>query len=462
MGSNKKRQRNHDYDVIIIGSGAGGGVAAHILNSAGKKVAIVEHEHIGGECPNWGCVPTKALLQSAETYHSAKNADQFGVKVSKASVDLSKVKQWKDLAVKRTGTFLGDKAFTKDGIDVINGTAHFLDKHTINVGKQRYSAKNFVIASGAHNFIPPIEGLDRIGFITHREAGDQTKPIGSLLVIGGGPIGCEFSQYFSTIGTKVTIAEFAPRLIAREDPLAGQMLEEVFKAKGVNVLTGAQVLSVRKLKDKKVVTYLKDDKKHRISVDEILLAAGMRPNTDIGLENAGVDYDKRGIKAKPTMQTTANNIYTAGDVTGPYAFTHMASYQSRIAAHNILHRTKVVAKYHAVPRVVFTEPEIASVGISEEQAKDQGLKTKPATVPTSILGRANTTNQMTGYVKVITSHTGVLLGAVIMAPRAGEMIHELTLAVNLGLKADKVAETIHAFPTWSEAVRIACAKVIKN
>lgn len=452
-----KRSKIFDYDLIVLGSGAGGGVAAHIASRDGKQVAIVEQDTIGGECPNYGCVPTKALLHAAEHYRNVKESKDFGITITGANYNFKKVNAWKDLAVRRTGTVEGNEAFSREGITVLKGHAHFLDKHTISIHKRRYTARKFMVATGAHNFIPPIEGLKEAGYITHRGAINQPKAPKSLFVIGGGAIGCEFAFMFNSFDSNVIMAEYAPRLVFREDEEVGALLKAYFERVGISVLTATQVTKVELKKGKKVVHFKQNGRNGTATVDEILLAAGMRPNTDIGLENAGVRYDAHGIKTDDTMQTSAKHIYAAGDVVGPYGFTHMASYQSRVAVHNMFKRNKIVAKYHAVPRVIYTTPEVATVGLTEEQLKKKHISFKTNAVPIDIIGRSNTTNQDVGFVKVITSKSGVLLGASIIAPRAGEMIHELALAVNLGLKAEDVASTIHAFPTWSEAVRVATA-----
>jgi len=454
-----KRSNVYDYDLIAIGSGAGGGVAAHIAASQGYEVAIVEADTIGGECPNYGCVPTKALLTAAERYSVAKDSQEFGIRSAGVSFNFKKVQAWKNLAVKRTGTQAGDRAFAAEGIAVIKGRAHFIDKHTISVKAKRYRAKRFLIATGTHNFVPDIAGLKEAGYLTHRQAINLERLPRSIFIIGGGAIGCEFAHIFNSFGSKVTMAEFAPYLIPREDKEVGQLMKAVFERNGIEVHTSTRVIKVEVSGGKKIVHYRSGHKNGVAHVDEILLAAGMHPNTDLGLENAGVKYTQRGITARDTMQTSMPHIYTAGDVTGPYAFTHTASYQGRVAAHNMFNRQKVVAKYHAVPRVVYTNPEIAAVGMSEEHLKHQKIRYRSNAVAIDIIGRANTTGEMTGFVKVLVSRSGILLGASIVSPSAGEMIHELALAVNLGLKADDVASTIHAFPTWSEAVRIACAGI---
>lgn len=455
-----KRPKHFDYDLVVIGSGSGGGVAANLSARYGKKVAIVEAGKIGGECPNFGCVPTKALLTAAEAYRNAKESSRFGVRTAKVDYRYPSIQAWKEQAVKNTGTDEGAKAFKKAGVDIIRGRAHFLDTWTVSVGHRRLTAKKFLIAAGTYNVIPPIEGLRETGFITYKEAISLDKPPKSLFVIGGGAIGCEFSEIFNTFGSRVTIAEFAPRLLAKEDQEAGLLLERTLEDKGVTVLTNAKVIKVSGSPGRKTVTYIKDDEEKKAIVEEVLLAAGKGAMTDMGLDNAKVHYERTGIKVNSYMQTSAKHIYAAGDVVGPYQFTHTASYQGRVAAHNMWHKKNVKASYKAVPRCVYVSPEIAAVGATEEELVARKLEYQKAAIPISILGRSNTTGQDIGFVKVLASHTGVLLGATIVAPRAGEMIHELTLAIHKGLKARDIDETIHAFPTWSEAVRIACSKII--
>lgn len=455
-----KRPNTFDFDLIVIGSGSGGGVAAHIAAKAGKKVAIVEMEKFGGECPNFGCVPTKALLQAAETYKIAKEGSKFGVLASEVRFDYSHIKAWKETAVRHTGTDEGETIFHEEGITVLKGHAHFLSPWTLAVGQHRHTAKHFLIASGAKPVVLPIPGLVEAGFITYREAIDLTDLPESLFVIGGGAIGCEFTELFSSFGCKVHIADITERLIAGEDSEVGEQLQEIFESRGVSVYTCTKVTRVTKEGKAKVVHFEKDGRTHQVKVAEVLLASGKAPNTDLGLENAGVTYNRGGIIVKSTMQTSAKHIYAAGDVVGPYRFTHMASYQSRIAAHNLFHeKHRYHATYNAVPRCVFVDPEIACVGMTERQLEEKGINYQVGDVPISIIGRSNTSDADVGFVKVLADERGRLLGASIVSPRAGEMIHELSLAIHQHLTARAVAETIHAFPTWSEAVRLACQKI---
>jgi len=457
-----KRKNSFDYDLIAIGSGSGGNVAATIAARQGKKVAIFDKEEkLGGECPNWACVPTKALLHAAHVYETAKNGAQYGLKAESIDFDYKKVKNWKDLVVKRTGTDDGDEVFAEKGVDVFHAKVRFLSPHEISADGKRYTARKFLIASGTSDYIPPIEGLEDVGYLNFRQAIDLKSVPKSLFIIGGGAIGVEFAQLFSIFGAKVHLIEIAPKLLGREEPEAADLVKAVFESKGIEVITRGKIYSVGKSGNQKKIHYSDGDTAHSVVVDEILVASGKKPNLDLGLENANVDHDKHGIKADQFMRTSNSHIFAAGDVVGPYQFTHTASYQSRIAAHNMFsHKSNYIkADYSAIPRCIFVEPEVASVGITEADVRAHGINPRIGLTSTSIIGRANTSNQSIGFVKIVANHKGVILGATIVAPRAGEMIHELALAVKMRLRASDVASVVHAFPTWSEAVRIAAAKI---
>ena len=455
-----KKPKNFDFDLIVIGTGAGGGVIAHSAAKEGKKVAVIESEKVGGECPNFGCVPTKALLQAADTYKTAKEGEQFGIYADKVKFNYPEIKDWKDKAVYRTGTTEGPGVYEHEHIKLIKGHAHFIDPWTVNIHGTRYSAAKFMIATGTKSAVPPIPGLGSAGFITYREAIDLTRPLKSVFIIGGGAIGCEFAEIFYTFETEVHIADITPRLINMVDSEAGDLLGAVFQQRGIKVHTDTKVIRVAKQGNEKVVYFEMGGQVHHVVVEEIMLASGKAPNTDLGLENAGVAYGKSGIRVNEYMQTSARHIFAAGDVVGPYRFTHTASYQSRIAAHNMFHpQSPVKASYHAVPACVFVDPEIASIGATEQQLKDKKVHYQVGAVPIEIVGKSNTTNKDIGFVKVIADKKGVILSATIVCPRAGEMIHELALAVQNRMKARQIVDTIHAFPTWSEAVRLACQQI---
>ena len=456
-----KRPKRFDFDLVCIGSGSGSNVAAAQSAAMGKRVAVVEVSAVGGECPNFGCVPTKALLTSAEHYRMAKGARGFGVNISGASLNYPGVKAWKDTAVRNTGTYEGAEAFKRLGVSLINGHGHFLDAWTLSVNKRRFTSKKFLIATGTYSVIPPIDGLKEAGYITYKDAIDYQSLPKSIFIIGGGAIGCEFAEIFQTFGSQVHLAEYAPCLLAREDHEVGELVNLMFQKRGMRVHVNSQVIRVAAGNHgQKIVHYRTGNVTHQATVEAILVATGKAPMTDLGLENAGVDYNKHGIKTNGFLQTSNKHIYAAGDVVGPYMFTHMAAYQSRLAANNMWHRKKIATDYRAVPRCIFVYPEVASVGLSEHELKENQVKYRKATVPTRLIGRSNTSRQVIGFVKVLATPAGVILGGSIVAPRAGEMIHELALAIQNSLTVNQVEETIHAFPTWSEAVRLACSKLV--
>lgn len=445
---------------VLIGTGSGGGTAAHAAAALGKKVAVVEKDVIGGECPNYACVPTKALLHAADLFAHMRQARDYGIKTSSVSVDYKKVHRWKDLVVSRTGAARGDAVFKDDRIRVIQGHARFTGSHEIRVGDRRYTARFFLIATGSSPFIPPIRGLEQSGYLTFKEAGDLKELPKSVFILGGGAVGCEFTQIFASFGTTVHLADTAPRLLMKEDVEVSELVAAMFVEQKVRLHLKSEVTHVVKRNGKKVVYFETDGQESTVSVDEILIMTGKKPNLDLDLERIGVACDKRGIKVNRFMQTTLPHIYASGDVVGPYLYTHTAYYQSYIAAENMFTRKKTAASYTVVPRCVFVQPEVASVGLTETEAREQGIKIKKGLAPIAVLGRANTDNALNGFVKVLTKRNGTLIGASIVAPRAGELIHELALAIKLHAKAQDVAEMIHAYPTYSEAIKIACSDVV--
>lgn len=453
-------KQKYDYDLIVIGSGAGGSVAADIVASSGKRVAIVEADLMGGQAPNWGCVPSKALLEAAKVLNTAKSADTFGIRASTAGFNYPSVKAWKDLAVKRTGAHNSAKYYQTKGIGVYHGHAHFISPHEITVNRRHLSAENFLIATGSHWSSLNVPTSERVTTLNARSILELPKPPKSLFIIGGGSVGVEFAELFASFGSKVYIAEEAPRLLPKEDQEVSQLVEAVLaKRRSVQVLTKAKITGISLDGISPRIEFLRGGEQHSVKADQVLIAVGKQPTVDIGLENAGVEYSARGIDTNEFLQTNIKHIYAAGDVLGQHMYTHVGVYESRIAANNILHKQKASPDYKAVPRVTFVSPEVASVGMSEEDCLKRDLRIKTAIVPVNVIGRANVSNAMDGFVKVITDKNGVLLGASIVSAHAGEVIHELGLAIQYGLTASQVANALHAFPTWSEAVRVACAKI---
>ncbi|MFY9228107.1 MAG: NAD(P)/FAD-dependent oxidoreductase [Candidatus Microsaccharimonas sp.] len=449
-----------DYDLIVIGSGAGGSAAATIAARSGKRVAIIESDTFGGDSPNWSDVPTKALLHVARLYDEARHGDKFGLRTSTLGYNYPSIRAWKDLAVKRTGAAGNRRFYESHGISAFNATAHFLSPYEISVNRRHLSASNFLIATGSHWTTPKIQGLTDLPFFTPRTILETIRPPKSLFIIGGGSHGVEIAQLMATFGTKVYIAEQASRILPKQDGEVGELMERVLtEQKGVTVLTHSRVLSVNKEGLAKRVLFTRAGVEKFVKVDEILVASGRAPNLDLGLENASVAYTPKGIEVNDHLQTSTKHIYAAGDVLGRDSHTHTAILESRIAAHNLFQKTKIVPDYTATPGVIFTGPEIAHVGLSEDDCHKRDLVIKKAVAPLNIIARSNTSDFRDGFVKLITDKKGVILGGTIVAPHASEMIHEIGLAVKHGLTAQQIAETPHAFLSWGEAVRVAASKL---
>lgn len=451
---------SYDYDLIVIGSGAGGSSAATIAAREGKKVAIVEADTFGGTSPNWGDVPTKALLHAAHLFDQARLGTRFGLRSGSIGYNYPSLRDWKDIAVKRTGVGGNRKYYENEGIATLHGNAHFLSPHEISVNRHTYSAASFLVATGADWTLPDIHGLSDADYITPRSILEALKPPKSLYVVGGGSVGVELAQLMATFGTKVYIADIASRLLPGYDSEAGELMEKILTTqKNMVILTQTRTIAVENENVARRVTYNRGGHEHSLRVDEVLVAAGRIPNVDLGLENAGVDYSAKGIAVNDYLQTSAKHIYAAGDVLGRHGYTHAALLDSRVAVQNLLSKNKLVPDYTTLPRVVFTYPGVASVGLTEDDCLRRDLHVKKATAPLSIVSRSNVSDFRDGFVKLIADKKGVLLGATIVAPGAEEMIHELALAVKYGHTAAQVAATPHAFLTWSEAIRVAASKL---
>ncbi len=449
-----------DYDLIVIGSGAGGSAAATIAAREGKKVAIIESGVFGGDSPNYSDIPTKALLHAANLYDEAKRGSRFGLRSATLGYNYPSIRAWKDLAIKRTGAGGNKKYYENQGIDTFAGKAHFITPNEVSFNRRRLSAANFLIASGAHWITPEIPGLKDFNFYTPRTILEATSPPKNLLIIGGGETGVELAMLMAIFGTKVYIVEKAGRLLPHHDSEVGELVEKMMsEQKGVTVLTHSRVISVEKKGLQKKIIVSRADNEKTFNVDDILVAAGKAPNVDIGLENAGVKYTAKGVETNDHLQTNIKHIFAAGDVTGRDRVTHTALLESQVVANNIFNREKITPDYTATPEILFIHPSIATVGLSEDDCQKRDLNINKSIAPLNIIARSNTSDFQDGFVKIITNKKGVILGATIVAPHAGEIIHELALAVKYGLTAAQIAATPHAFLSWSEAVRVAASKL---
>lgn len=450
-----------DYDLIVIGSGAGGSAAATIAAREGKRVAICEADTFGGESPNWSDIPLKSLLHAAQLYDEAKHGARFGLRSSVLSYNYPSLRAWKDLAVKRTGAGGNRKYYETHSIDTYHGHAHFLTPHEISINRRHLSAAKFLIATGSQWIAPDIQGIEDSKYLTPRTILEAIRPPKTLYIIGGGTTGVEIAQLMAIFGTKVYIAEIASRLLPHEDNEAGELMERLLhEQKGVTVLTQTRTLMIEKENIARRVTYSRGGIEKSIRVDEVLVAAGRAPNVDLGLDNAAIQYTPKGIQVFDNLQTSNRDVYAAGDVLGrPNSFTHTAILESRIAAHNLFSKKSVTPNYTATPRLTFTSPGVASVGLNEDDCLKRDLTIKKSVAPLSIIARSNTSDFRDGFVKLIADKKGVLIGATVVSPHAAEIIHELALAIRYSITAAELADTPHAFLSWSEAIRVAAAKL---
>lgn len=455
------KQHTFDYDVIIIGSGAAGMSAALATSKAGKKTAIIEEGSLGGDSPNWSDIPINALQNAANLYAEAKRGSTFGLRSATMGYNYHSVRAWKDLAIKRTGASGSRKYYENLGIDIFNGSAHFLSPNEISVNRRHLSAHYFVIATGARWVIPDdIPGMDATEYLTPNSITESARPPKTLLVVGSSDTGIAIAQIMAAFGTKVYIAEKSARFLPTYDEDVSDAIKRTFSDMyGIISLNHSRVLSVVKegLSKRAIISRAGSEK--TIRVDEVLIATGRKPNVDLGLENAGVKYTPTGIKVNENLQTSVKHIWAAGAVLGRDSRTHSVLLEGQIVAHNILSRNKIKPDYTATPKVIFTLPNIATVGLSEDDCLKRDLAINKAFVPLSITARSNTTDFKDGFVKIVTDKKGVMLGATIVAPNGAEMIHELGLAVKNELTAHQIATTPHAFLSWSEAIRMAAGKL---
>lgn len=454
------RKPTFDYDLIVIGSGAAGSPAATIAAAAGKRVAVVESGVFGGESPNWGDIPLKAMLHASQLFDEARKGARFGLRSSTIGYNYMLMKAWKDMAIKRTGAGNNRSYYEKQGIATYHSTAHFLSPSEISVARRHLSAEQFLVATGSHWEQPSIAGIEEAGYQTPRTILDIQRPPKSLLIIGGSSLAIEYAQLFSSLGTKVYIAERAARILPEEDEEVGELMAKLLtEQKGVTVLTQTRLLTAQREGLIRKVQYSRGGMEKYLKVDDILLTTGRTPTVDIGLENATVSYTPKGIEVNEHLQTTARNIFAAGDVLGSKKYLHTALLESRIVAHNILNKQKATPDYNGTPNITYTFPGVASVGLLEDDCIKRDLTVRTAVAPLTMVARANTSDFRDGFVKLVADKRGVLIGATIVAPHAGEMIHEVALAIRAGMTASQLANMPHAFLSWSEAIRVAATRL---
>lgn len=441
-----KRRIKMDYDVIVLGGGPGGYTAAIRLSELGKKVAVVEEDSLGGTCLNRGCIPTKVYSHAAELINAIKDAKDFGI-MAQYTLDIAKLRQKKERVVKRLVGGVG-YLMNLHHIDVIKGRGRFVDENTIEVDK-RYTAENFIIATGSKVFLPPIEGINLEGVITSDKALELERIPEKIVIIGAGIIGLEFANIYSALGSKVVIIEMLPQLLPMLDRDIANTMEKILRHKKIELHLNSKV---EKIEEGLKVVYTTEGNTRVVECDTVLVAVGRVANVN-GIEALNLDMDKKGIKVDAHMRTSIKNIYAIGDVTGCIQLAHVASYQGIVAVHNIAGEEKE-ADLNAVPNCLYTSPEIAWVGLNEVQAREKFGDVKIGTFPYTALGRAMTMGQNDGFVKIIAeAKYNRVVGMEIIGAGATEIIHEGVLAIKEEFTLEELADAIHAHPTLSESVK---------
>lgn len=450
-----------ENDVVVIGGGPGGYVAAIRAAQLGARVTVVEKQYLGGTCLNWGCIPSKALIASAEAYQHAKHLDAFGVKVSgEVTFDFGTITARKDKIVSTLRGGVGS-LLKKNKIAHVEGIATFVDRHTIEVEKdgkkQTIKAKNFIVASGSTIIVPKIPGLEGgagNGIWTSDDAVNATHVPKKMVIVGGGVIGVEFAYVFNALGSEVTVVEMMPKIIPMMDDDCSTELTRLMTKQGVKFMTGGAVEKLTKNKKAWTVSVNSGGKVTELDADVVLVAVGRRAFTDnLGLEKIGIKTSRTGVEVDSTMRTNVDNVWAIGDVVGIAQLAHVASYQGTVAAQNAVTGSARKADHKAIPNCIYTVPEVASVGLTEGQAKEQGHDVLVGKYMFRPLGKAMASTHQDGFVKIVAEKKyGEILGVHMVGHGVTDMIHQAVVAIKLEATIDVMVDTIHAHPTMSEAV----------
>ncbi len=443
------------YDIAVIGGGPGGYTAAIRAAQLGASVCLLEKSKVGGTCLNWGCIPTKALLSCTEKLAHIKRAEEFGIKVKGVKADWSHMVSRKDKVVDKLVSGV-EFLLKSHGVEVIQANAYLVDKDVIEIeetngGEDQFRASHIILATGSRPAYIPAFDIDGKQVITSNEALNLAELPESLIIVGGGVIGCEFACIFSELGVKITIIEALDRILNTEDRQISQRMRGIFRKRGITIHTNAKITGIKKAA-KQVTAVLESGEE--ISARKAMVSIGRALNTkDLGLENVGVEQGVRGeILVNDRMQTNIPNIYAIGDVVGKVMLAHVAARQGMVAVGNIMNRPQIMS-YEVVPSAIFTHPEIGSVGLTADKAKEQGYEVKVGNFSFMALGKALAMGEAEGTIRIVAdAKTDKLLGAQIMGPHATDLIAEVALGINQGATAADIANTIHAHPTLAEAV----------
>lgn len=440
-----------EREMVIIGGGAGGLVVASVAAQLGLKVTLIEKEDkLGGDCLHHGCVPSKTLIHAAKVASLMRRGKDYGLPAIEPEVDLGKVNDHVQAVIDHIQQHDDPERFRSYGCEVIFGAARFTDPHTVQVNEQVIRSRRFVIATGSRPFIPPIDGLEETGYLTNLDVFSLRSLPRRLVVLGGGPIGLEMGQAFQRLGSEVTVVQRAAHILPQEDPEISDILQDQLTAEGMTILTSTNAERVSREGEQRIVMC---DGNRQLVADAILVAVGRKPNVDnLGLDAAGVEITPKGISVDRRMRTSQKHIYACGDVCGPYPFTHMAEYQAGIVISNTVFRFPKKTDYRVVPWATYTDPELARVGLTEQQAREQGIKPTVLRFEFKDIDRALTEVETGGMTKLVT-HKGRILGASILGPHAGELVHEIVLAMQTRMKISDISAAIHAYPTLAQIHR---------
>jgi pyruvate/2-oxoglutarate dehydrogenase complex dihydrolipoamide dehydrogenase (E3) component len=445
------------YNLVVIGGGTAGLVTAAGAAGLGAKVALVEKHLLGGDCLNYGCVPSKALIRASRAAADVARAGQFGIRVpAGAEVDFAAVMERMRRLRANISPHDSARRFSELGVDVFLGSASFSGRDTIRVDDQVLRFKKAVIATGARAGAPTISGLSEAGYLTNETVFSLTELPRRLAVIGAGPIGCELAQAFARFGARVDLLEAAPRILGREDADAGEIVQQALLEDGVRIQVGARIERAARNGESKSLKIKSPQGESQLEVDEILVGVGRIPNVEgLGLEAAGVKYDHReGVHVNDRLQTSNPRIFAAGDICSRYKFTHAADAMARIVLQNALFMGRAKTNALIIPWCTYTDPEVAHVGLSPQDADGQSIQVDTFHVPLSDVDRAVVDGQESGFVKVhVRKGTDRIVGATVVAAHAGEIISELSLAMTAGIGLKQIARTIHPYPTQAEAIK---------
>ena len=462
------RPARFDRNLVVIGAGAGGLVSAYIAAAVRAKVTLIEGHKMGGDCLNYGCVPSKALIRSAKAMKQLRNAHRLGIRDVLGEVDFAGVMRRVHEVIGAIEPHDSVERYTSLGVEVLKGHARITSPWTVEIRQadgsvRTLTTRSIVIAAGASPFVPPIPGLKEAEFLTSDTIWGLTELPKRLVVLGGGPIGCELAQSFACLGSAVTQVEMAPRLMLREDPEVSDLVAASLRVDGVNVLTSHQAIRVEVYEGEKRLIVRHGDEELPIAFDQLLCAVGRRPRvTGYGLEELGIPLTpQKTIQTNAFLQTLYPNIYAVGDVAGPFQFTHTAAHQAWYASVNALFGRfkRFKADYTVIPWATFTDPEVARVGLSETEAREQGVAYEVTRYDMDDLDRAIADGTAHGFVKVLTAPgKDKILGVTIVGEHAGDLLAEYVLAMKYGLGLNKILGTIHTYPTLSEANKYAAGQ----